>query len=175
MEISNFKIDFKESLKKQELEIEITNNRILISSNSLSYTLKKGEVFDEEGVFIQAKDSLYITDQNFKIIHTSLNKAVAQLKNNLTVTAASKQGEVVNLSFKGTNIKRNEAILNTLIAVLAEDQVADKREISEVSIAFIEERLKGLTESIDTISENTITYQMANSIYNPVTDRKSVV
>ena len=151
------------------MEIEIANNRMLIIDDTLSYTLKKGEVLDQAGIYIEPKDSLFLTDQNFKIIHTSLNNAVAQLKNNLTVTAASKQGEVVNLSFKGTNIKRNEAILNTLIAVLAEDQVADKREISEVSIAFIEERLKGLTESIDTISQNTIAYQMENGIYDPIT------
>ena len=51
--------------------------------------------------------------------------------------------------------------------VLAEDQVNDKRKISEVSIDFIDERLKGLTKSIDTISQNTIAYQMANGIFDP--------
>ena len=163
------KIEFKKPFKEKELEIEIANNKMLIIDDILSYTIKKGEILDQPGVYIAPKDPLFLTDQNFKIIHTSLNKAVAQLKNNLTVTAASKQGEVVNLSFKGTNIKRNEAILNTLIAVLAEDQVADKRKISEVSISFIEERLKGLTESIDTISQNTIAYQMENGIYDPIT------
>ena len=74
---------------------------------------------------------------------------------------------MINLSIKGTNKKRNDAILNTLIQVLSEDQVADKREISEVSIAFIEDRLKGLSESIDTISQNTIDYQMDNGIFDP--------
>ena len=51
--------------------------------------------------------------------------------------------------------------------VLAEDQVNDKRKISEVSIDFIDERLKGLTKSIDTISQNTIAYQTANGIFDP--------
>ncbi len=74
---------------------------------------------------------------------------------------------MINLSIQGTNKKRNDAILNTLIQVLSEDQVADKREISEVSIAFIEDRLKGLSESIDTISQNTIDYQMDNGIFDP--------
>ena len=74
---------------------------------------------------------------------------------------------MINLSIKGTNKKRNDAILNTLIQVLSEDQVADKRAISEVSIAFIEDRLKGLSESIDTISQNTIDYQMDNGIFDP--------
>ena len=51
--------------------------------------------------------------------------------------------------------------------VLAEDQVNDKRKISKVSIDFIDERLKGLTKSIDTISQNTIAYQMASGIFDP--------
>ena len=54
------------------------------------------------------------------------------------------------------------------MVVLAEDQVKDKREISKVSIDFIDERLKGLTKSIDTISQNTIAYQMASGIFDPV-------
>ena len=162
-------IDFKGSNTGKVLELKVLNNTATISAEELSYTLTKGEVLDLAGIYIEPKDSLFLTDQNFKISHTSLNTAVAKLRKNLTVTAASKQGEVVNLSIQGTNSKRNEAILNTLIQVLAEDQVADKREISEVSIAFIEERLKGLTESIDTISKNTIAYQMANNIYDPVT------
>ena len=48
-----------------------------------------------------------------------------------------------------------------------EDQVLDKREVSKVSIDFIDNRLEGLTKSIDTISENTINFQMDNDIYQP--------
>lgn len=162
-------LEFKEPENSKELEFEVYDNTVTINHGELSYTLKKGEVLDLASIYIEPKDSLFLRDQVFKITRSSLNAAVVSLKANLTVTAASKQGEVVNLSFKGTNSKRNEAILNTLIAVLAEDQVADKREISEVSIAFIEERLKGLTESIDTISKNTIAYQMSNDIYDPIT------
>ena len=85
---------------------------------------------------------------------------------------ASKQGEIVNLNFNGVNQSRNEAILNTIMQVLAEDQVNDKRKISEVSIDFIDERLKGLTKSIDTISQNTIAYQMASGIFDPASPNR---
>ena len=110
---------------------------------------------------------MFLENKSYLINYTSLNKTVATLRKTLTVTAGSKKGEVINLSIQGTNKKRNDAILNTLIQVLSEDQVADKREISEVSIAFIEDRLKGLSESIDTISQNTIDYQMDNGIFDP--------
>ena len=52
--------------------------------------------------------------------------------------------------------------------VMKDDQVEDKRVISKVSLAFINERLDGLTKSIDTLSQKTIAYQMANGVYDPV-------
>ena len=151
----------------QEWEMKITNNQATISSDSINYTINKGEILDESYIRINPKDSLFLENKSYLINYTSLNKTVAHLRNSLTVTAGSKKGEVINLSIQGTNKKRNDAILNTLIQVLSEDQVADKREISEVSIAFIEDRLKGLSESIDTISQNTIDYQMDNGIFDP--------
>ena len=35
-------------------------------------------------------------------------------------------------------------------------------------MAFINDRLDGLTKSIDTLSQNTIAYQTANGIFDPV-------
>ena len=121
---------------------------------------------------LHLNDSLFLENQTFSIRRSSLNKTVANLKKTLSNCAASKQGEIVNLNFKGVNQSRNEAILNTIMQVLAEDQVNDKRKISEVSIDFIDERLKGLTKSIDTISQNTIAYQMASGIFDPASPNR---
>ena len=52
--------------------------------------------------------------------------------------------------------------------VMQDDQVEDKRLISKVSLAFINDRLDGLTKSIDTLSQNTIAFQTANGIFDPV-------
>ena len=149
-------------------DIEIANNKASFSRDTLSFTINKGDVFAYKETEIALHDSLFLKNQTFSIRRSSLNNAVAALRNNLTATAASKQGEIVDLNFKGVNSSRNEAILNTVMQVLAEDQVNDKRKISEVSIDFIDERLKGLTKSIDTISQNTIAYQTANGIFDPV-------
>ena len=48
---------------------------------------------------------LYILqDQTLIIKRQSLNDAVAEVRNNLTATAASKQGEIIDLNFVGVNI-----------------------------------------------------------------------
>ena len=117
---------------------------------------------------ITLHDSLYLQDQTLIIERQPLNDAVAEVRYNLTATAASKQGEIIDLNFVGVNIARNEAVLNTVMQVMQDDQVEDKRLISKVSLAFINDRLDGLTKSIDTLSQNTIAFQTANGIFDPV-------
>ena len=161
--------DFEEQNKFQEWKINISNEIATIFNDSVSYKFKKGEIFNKEGVIVKISDSLFSINQDFRFVRNSLDRTISSIKENLTVTPASKLGEIVDLKIEGTDNKRNKAILNTMMQVLAEDQVKDKREISKVSIDFIEERLKGLTKSIDTISQNTIAYQMASGIFDPAT------
>ena len=150
-------------------DINVEGTTAKIAHNDSIYTIKKGEVFDTKDITLTFNDSFFKENMTYSIRRFSLNKTVANIKRALLATPASKQGEIVNLNFTGVNPLRNEAILNALMGVLAEDQVKDKRKISEVSIDFIDERLKGLTKSIDTISQNTIAYQMASGIFDPAT------
>ena len=162
-----FQVQFKELDEFQQWTLEVAGNLATVSSDSLNYNFKKGEILDTPYINISPKDSLFLQDYTYIINHSSLNRSVNQLRNNLSVTPSAQKGEVIDLSIQGTNKQRNDAILNTIIQVLSEDQVADKRAISEVSIAFIDQRLAGLRKSIDTISQNTIDYQMDNGIFDP--------
>jgi len=148
-------------------DVEIANQKASFTQDTLSFTINKGEVFKYQESEITLHDSLFLKDQTLIIQRQPLNDAVAVLRNNLTATAASKQGEIIDLNFVGVNIARNEAVLNTVMQVMQDDQVEDKRLISKVSLAFINDRLDGLTKSIDTLSQNTIAYQMANGIFDP--------
>ena len=148
-------------------DVEIANQKASFTRDTLSFTINRGEVFKYQESEITLHDSLYLQDQTLIIQRNSLNDAVAALRNNLTATAASQQGEIIDLNFQGVNKPRNEAVLNTVMQVMQDDQVVDKQLISKVSLAFINDRLDGLTKSIDTLSQNTIAYQMANGIFDP--------
>ena len=148
-------------------DVEIANQKASFTQDTLSFTINKGEVFKYQESEITLHDSLFLKDQTLIIQRQPLNDAVAVLRNNLTATAASKQGEIIDLNFVGVNITRNEAILNTVMQVMQDDQVEDKRLISKVSLAFINDRLDGLTKSIDTLSQNTIAFQTANGVFDP--------
>tara|TARA_B100000787_G_scaffold142502_1_gene111883 strand:+ start:18334 stop:20676 length:2343 start_codon:yes stop_codon:yes gene_type:complete len=161
-------VSIKAINKRQHWSIAITNKKALFTQDTLSFTINKGEIFSYKDTEITLNDSLFLEDQTLVLQQIPLNQAVASLRSNLSATASSSQGEIINLIFKGVNIKRNEAILNTIMQVMKDDQVEDKRVISKVSLAFINDRLDGLTKSIDTLSQKTIAYQMANGVYDPV-------
>ncbi|MDC0341933.1 polysaccharide biosynthesis tyrosine autokinase, partial [Flavobacteriaceae bacterium] len=148
-------------------DVEIANQKASFTKDTLSFTISRGEVFKYNESEITLHDSLFLKDQTLIIERQYLNDAVADIRYNLTATAASDRGEIIDLSFQGVNISRNEAILNTVMQVMQDDQVEDKRLISKVSLAFINDRLDGLTKSIDTLTQNTIAFQMANGIFDP--------
>ena len=148
-------------------DVEIANQKASFTKDTLSFSINKGEVFSYQESEITLHDSLFLKDQTLIIEKYPLNDAIAALRSNLTATAASKQGEIIDLNFVGVNKKRNETILNTVMQVMQDDQVVDKQLISNVSLTFINDRLEGLTKSIDTLSQNTIAYQMANGIFDP--------
>ena len=148
-------------------DVEIANQKASFTRDTLSFTINKGEVFTYEESEITLHDSLFLQDQTLIIQKETLNDAVAKVRNNLEATPVSDRGEIINLNFIGVNVIRNEAILNTVMQVMQDDQVEDKRLISKVSLAFINDRLDGLTKSIDTLSQNTIAFQTANGIFDP--------
>ena len=148
-------------------DVEIANQKASFTRDTLSFSINKGEVFRYQESEITLHDSLFFRDQTLILERRPLNNVVSELRNNITATAASDRGEIINLNFQGVNKNRNEAILNTVMQVMQDDQVVDKQLISKVSLAFINERLEGLTKSIDTLSQKTIAYQMANGIFDP--------
>jgi len=161
-------VDLKTKNDNLYWDVEIANQKASFTRDTLSFTINKGEVFNYKDSEITLHDSLFLQDHILIIERYPLNEAVAILRNNLSATAASKKGEIINLNFVGVNIARNEAVLNTIMQVMQDDQVEDKRLISKVSLAFINDRLDGLTKSIDTLTQNTINFQTANGIFDPI-------
>ncbi|MDA9326091.1 polysaccharide biosynthesis tyrosine autokinase [Flavobacteriaceae bacterium] len=160
-------ITVKAANRYQYWDVEIVDNKAKFSQDTLSFIINKGEKFVYNDTEITLNDSLFIEENTIIIERFSVNEAVADIRYNLMATPASKKGEIINLNFVGVNKQLNEAILNTVMQVMQDDQVEDKRLISEVSLEFINDRLDGLTKTIDTLSQNTIDFQTANGIFDP--------
>ena len=161
-----FQIIFKDLSKFQTWNFKISNDYGLISNGFKSFKINKNEILENKFFTLTLNDSLKINNKEFNIVSRSLDNSTTILKNRIKAIPASKNGEIINLSISGTNKKRNDAVLNTLINVLIEDRIKDQQQLSEASIKFIDKRLTILKKSIDSISKETIKYQLENNIYN---------
>ena len=161
-----FKMKFFNTELYQKWELGYSKDSVFITNGFLNFNLDKNKSFENDYFSISFNDSQVSENREFLIINTNLNYATALLKKRLVAKAASERGDVINLSIYGTNKKRNDDVLNSLIKVLIDDRVADQRQLSEASIKFIDERLKVLTNTINSISDKTITYQLDNDIFD---------
>jgi capsular exopolysaccharide synthesis family protein len=166
-----FKILFKDSNNPQLFKLIFLNDSIKISNSVKSFKFRKNEILDNEFFSFKLNDPHFHSDNEFIISRTSLKNSTSLLKKRLVAISPRKQGEIVNLSISGTNKDRNDAVLNTLIQVIIEDRITDQRQLSQASIKFIDERLKILKNTIDSISTKTIAYQLKNNIYD--TDKQT--
>ena len=162
-------INFKNKNLNQSWDLAVNKNKLTITNEQVSYEVNKGEKLDTDEFYIEPYDSLFLTNREFKVSNILFNDAVQGLRDNLNVSAPSKRGEYVDIAYKGPNVKLNESVLNTLIKVLEEDQIYDKRKVFEVSIDFINDRLEKLTKTLDTITDKTLNFQIKNELYFPET------
>ena len=161
-----FEILFKDANKFQQWELTFLDELISISDGVVNYELNKNEFLDNENFSLRIIDSSIKFNKTYKIINTNIDNATSSLKKRLVAKAPSDRGEIIDITISGTNKKRNDAVLNTLIKVITEDRIADQRQLSQASIKFIDKRLKLLKKNLDSISKKTISYQIENDIYD---------
>ena len=164
-----FEIQFKNPNYFQNWDLVFSNGSVLISNDTLSFNINKHESLENDYFSFNLKnDSLYLKDSKYNIQRTSLNFATVLLKKRIQASPGSKNSnaEVINLVINGTNKLRNDAILNSLIQVVTADRIEDQRQLTSATIQFIDQRLKILKNTIDSISKKTIKYQLDNNIYD---------
>ena len=161
-----FQINFKDVDLIQKWNLITSNDKVTISNGVIKFQINKNETLDNDYFFLRMNDSLFVNNKEFAITRNSINNSTNLLKKRISAKSISDRGEVIDISISGTNKKRNDAILNTLIKVIIEDRISDQRQLSKASIKFINQRLVILKNTIDSISKKTINYQINNNIYD---------
>ena len=170
-----FNIQFKNLERFQQWNLSVTNGKAIIRNGLSSFQVNKNDSLVNDDFSLNVSDLSLINEKQFIVSNIALNNATASLKKRIKATPSSDRGEIINLSISGTNKKRNDAILNTLIQVIIEDRIADQRQLSNSSIEFIDKRLNSLKNTIDSISKETIAYQLENNIYDTEAQTSNVL
>ena len=123
--------------------------------------------FENEDFVLTVQENKVKEEQIFLINRSSKYSAVEFLSENVDINSSLITGDNISLSLQGTNKKRNEAIINTIIKVSHEQQIKDKQEIFALSIDFINNRLSSIKTEIDSLTLQTTGFKSDNLIFSP--------
>ena len=163
-----FKIVFKSDRNFYEIEL------ILEPSKGFIQFFDGEEVTFDFSEPYETDDFILIIDKNeieyaaeFLIKRNSKSQTITALSSQLDINSSSKLGDNIDLLVQGSNIKRNEAIINTLIDVAHQRQTLDKQEVFALSIDFINNRLGTIKSEIDSLTFQTTGFKSDNLIFSP--------
>ncbi len=104
--------------------------------------------------------------KQINVSRSSLLTTTNAYRNAVNSSVANKQVSVITLSLHNSVPKRAEDVLNTLIEEYNADAIRDKRRVSEVTGAFIKERLEIIGQELSAVDQNIESFKQDNQMYD---------
>jgi tyrosine-protein kinase Etk/Wzc len=96
----------------------------------------------------------------------SLDHSTNGVLGNLTVSAASKQSSIINLTIKDPIPFRGESIISEIVIAYNEASAERKSSIAYKTLRFIDERLKNASKELDSVEGGIQRYRDATGVVN---------
>ena len=160
-----FNIIFKSTSVFNKIGLELSPDNGTIEFKGIKKTFDLSEPLETED-FILIVNKEILEERTFFINRSPDYKLINSLSNQIKVSSNSKTGDNIDITIEGSNPKRNESILNSLIDAFEKQQIKDKQKIFSMSIDFINERLVIIKNEIDSLSFQSIGFRSDNSIFS---------
>ena len=172
-----FSIEFKENFDFDQCFIKINSKNIVfdINGKKISFPTTQKEIENSIFKFKAKKDLNYLEHNNYVIEYVNKTKRVSQLKSNYLVSIDKKSNSTYEISYSGNNKNLNNLILENIVKEIQEYNVNEKRKLYDLSIEFIEKRLKELENTIDSINILSSDFKRFNKLFIPETQTYSVL
>lgn len=95
---------------------------------------------------------------------SSPERIVSSLRNAIQVSPVVKNSSVINLSLNYPVKDKAEAILNELVLQYNKDAIDDRNMVATNTAEFIEERLQIITEELDSVETDKVTFKQENKL-----------
>ncbi|WP_266364923.1 GumC family protein [Tellurirhabdus rosea] len=103
-------------------------------------------------------------DKEFAVRISPVSKAVASYRERLKVEPVSKAATVLQLSLEDEVPHKGEAVLNQLIVVYNKAAVADKNQVANATLDFIESRINLVSGELNDVEKNVEAYKSSAGI-----------
>jgi capsular exopolysaccharide synthesis family protein len=119
------------------------------------------KVYDVEGIAMRVAPpvELYSNSNTISIKKIKTKDAVEKLKKNIDVSLVGEESDLLQITYNGEIIAKNNAILNTLNTVFDNDGREDRQQVSKKTIEFVNARFEYLFKELDTIELNKADYK----------------
>lgn len=99
------------------------------------------------------------TTKIFIIKKNPLNKSTENLLKNLNIKEQGDRTGILKVSYQSNNPESSQRILNTIIAIAVQKNIAEKAEEATKTLGFLEEQLPHISKSLDTSESKLNTYR----------------
>jgi capsular exopolysaccharide synthesis family protein len=98
--------------------------------------------------------------------------AVGKIESNLKITAASKISSLITIKYKDNIPERGEKILKEMIRTLEINSVNEKNQLIQNTLNLLDDRLAGITRTLDSSEKRLEEYRTANNAFDLSTQGK---
>lgn len=160
-------VSLTDSFKSFILDINATKDFFSLGENATK--LHYGELFQtSNGKFRLTKDegkSFGAFGSNlFAIAYQSFESATAGLAGSVKAYQNIDQATIIDLSIETDNTFLGREVINTMMEEYGKMNVEDKREISRVTMQFIDERLDSIGNELGNVEEGILDYREKNNV-----------
>lgn len=122
-------------------------------------------VFERHHLMVEKESSARIKNfvgSQYTVMFLNPIQVAGSYVGKLGIVWAEKGAGVLNLSVTGSNVKKELAFLNQLIATYQENDLRKKNQVADRTIDFINQQLKLITDSLGAFEGRLLRYQSAN-------------
>lgn len=133
-----------------------------------------GELFENQYFSFTIQKTLLTGEDNYYFVFNDFDKLTLNAISRLSVSATSKNGDLLRLQLSGQNPDQAITYLNELGKVYQEYGLKQKNQISENTIQFIDNQLDNLIDTLRTTSNQFTEYRSSNKVFDLGTEASLV-
>lgn len=106
----------------------------------------------------------YNDKQVIEVKKAGVDNTAISFMRKLSLDITSQMATVIQISISDVNTRRAELVLNTLMKVYQQDVIADKRQVSDISRKFIDDRLKLIESELAAEDDKILDFKEKNQV-----------
>ncbi len=116
------------------------------------------------GVIVHQNRLWEMGNEEYYVTSVSIKQEIKDILKSFALATTNKNTSVIDLSLESLNIQRGETILRYIIESYSDAATADKRQIAQFTLDFIEGRLGLVTSQLDSVERDIERFKESNAI-----------